>query len=392
MIYGVSDILHNSVGLSSNPENLRKEEFWALEDISFEVKKGETLGIIGPNGSGKTTLLKMLNGIFWPDKGKISIRGRVGALIEVGAGFHPLLTGRENIYLNGAILGMNKQEIDKKFEAIVNFAGISDFLDSPVKFYSSGMFVRLGFAVAVHCEPDILLIDEILAVGDMKFQRKCYEKMIEFKKRRGSIVLISHNMHIIETNCDTVNFLDRGRIVKKGDVNSVLTAYYEKNSENYLALQNDQRKLGSGEIIIKNVYVVDDNGAPKDVFLPNDKLKILIEYEIKQNVATCNFGISFWKNNNIKIATLNTAFEGGATELGRRIGKVECNIEVLPFLPACYAIRAGIYDKDNKMPYSLWGWQKLETSILILPSPKGNLLLKEALGLVYLEGKWQTVD
>ena len=158
MLYGVEDIIRNSLCLSSNSHLLRKDEFWAVDDVSFEVKRGETLGIIGPNGAGKTTILKLLNGIFWPDKGKITIKGKVGALISVGAGFHPMLTGRENIYLNSAILGMSRDEVNKKFDDIVEFSEIGDFLDTPVKFYSSGMFVRLGFAVAIHCKLDILLV------------------------------------------------------------------------------------------------------------------------------------------------------------------------------------------------------------------------------------------
>jgi len=193
MLYGIKDIARNTLGQSSHSHRLRKQEFWAVDDVSFEVKKGETLGIIGPNGAGKTTLLKMLNGIFWPDKGKITIKGRVGALIAVGAGFHPMLSGRENIYINGAILGMTKKDVDAKFDDIVEFADIGDFLDTPVKFYSSGMFVRLGFAVAIHCEPDILLVDEVLAVGDRNFQIKCFRKMHELKKKEDvSIVLVSH--------------------------------------------------------------------------------------------------------------------------------------------------------------------------------------------------------
>ena len=165
MRYGIEDIGRNLLGLRSRSERLRPGEFWALEDVSFEVRRGEAVGIIGPNGSGKTTLLKLLNGIFWPDRGKITVRGRVSVLIELGAGFHSSLTGRENIYINAAILGMTKQETDDRFDAIVDFADIGDFIDTPVKYYSSGMFVRLGFAVAVHCDPDLLLIDEVLAVG-----------------------------------------------------------------------------------------------------------------------------------------------------------------------------------------------------------------------------------
>ena len=197
MIYGVKDIGRNMFGLSSHSEKLRKNEFWAVDDVTFEIKKGETLGIIGANGSGKTTLLKMLNGIFWPDKGKIFVNGRVGALIQVGAGFHPMLTGRENVYINAAILGMSKKEVDEKFDDIVEFADIGNFLDTPVKFYSSGMFVRLGFAIAVHCEPNILLVDEVLAVGDEGFQNKCFNKIGELKKKETTTILVSHNMHII---------------------------------------------------------------------------------------------------------------------------------------------------------------------------------------------------
>ena len=182
MGYGLTDMSKNFFGFGSNSSVLRKDEFWAVRDVSVSVKKGETLGLIGPNGSGKTTLLKMLNGIFWPDAGKITMNGRVGALIAVGSGFHPLLTGRENIFVNGAILGMSKKEIESRYDAIVDFAGIGDFLDTPVKYYSSGMFVRLGFAVAIHCEPEILLVDEVLAVGDANFQSKCIKKMKELRE------------------------------------------------------------------------------------------------------------------------------------------------------------------------------------------------------------------
>ena len=210
MYYGIVDILKNSVGLQSKSGLLRTQEFWAVENVSFEVKKGEAIGIIGPNGAGKTTLLKMLNGIFWPDKGKITMCGKVGGLIEVGAGFHPLLTGRENIYVNAAILGLSKKQTKDRFDSIVEFADIGDFLDTPVKNYSSGMFVRLGFSVAVHCEPDILLIDEILAVGDEGFQQKCFNKMGELRKNGTTMLLVSHNMHAISTFAQKLVCFNKG--------------------------------------------------------------------------------------------------------------------------------------------------------------------------------------
>lgn len=235
MIYGAMDIGRNLIGLGSRSDRLRKDEFWALDDISFEVKRGETIGIIGPNGSGKTTLLKLLNGIFWPDKGRITIRGKVGALIEVGAGFHPMLTGRENIYVNAAILGMTKKEVDKKFDEIVEFADIGDFIDTPVKYYSSGMFVRLGFAVAVHCEPDILLVDEVLAVGDILFQVKCFRKIKELKENGKTIILVTHDMNNIQKHTEMVFIINQGSLFS---IDKPLSAINK-----YLALMSEEIKI-----------------------------------------------------------------------------------------------------------------------------------------------------
>lgn len=225
MLYGMCDIARNTVGLGSHSEMLRKGEFWAVRDVSFEVRRGETVGLVGPNGAGKTTLLKMLNGIFWPDKGRLSLMGRVGALIAVGAGFHPLFTGKENIFINGAILGMSRQEVEEKFDAIVEFADIGDFLDVPVKYYSSGMFVRLGFSVAIHCEPDILLVDEVLAVGDIEFQNKCLQKISEIRDDGCSIVLVSHNINTLQLMCDNCILLFDGKISKYGKTRKVLDDY-----------------------------------------------------------------------------------------------------------------------------------------------------------------------
>lgn len=258
MVYGVNDIARNMFGLRSNSSKLRKGEFWALHDIAFEIKKGQTLGIIGPNGSGKSTLLKLLNGIFMPDTGSIEITGKTGALIEVGAGFHPMLSGRENIYVNGSILGISKKEIDAKFQQIVDFADIGEFIDAPVKHYSSGMLVRLGFSVAVHADPDILIVDEVLAVGDINFQLKCFRKIAEFKEQKKTIIIVTHDMTAIQRHTERVLLLNKGviicddtpqRIVSKylSLVTNDITGDAEKDSMQ-IDLQDDPEEKQNGSV------------------------------------------------------------------------------------------------------------------------------------------------
>lgn len=212
MLYGIQDISKSMFGLTTKTDILRDKEFWAVDDISFELKRGECLGLIGPNGSGKSTLLKILNGIIEPDKGRIQIHGKVGALIEVGAGFHPMLTGRENIYINGSILGFSKKELDEKFDAIVDFAELEDFIDTPVKHYSSGMYVRLGFAIAAQMEPDVLLIDEVLAVGDMGFRHKCYNVINELTQK-CAVILVSHSMPNLARISTDIMVINKGKFI-----------------------------------------------------------------------------------------------------------------------------------------------------------------------------------
>ena len=207
------------------------ETFWALKDINLEIKKGETIGIIGPNGSGKSTLLKLIAGVTKPTKGKINVKGRIAPLIELGAGFHPELTGRENIYLNGVILGLKRKEIDEKLEEIVNFAELWEFIDQPIKHYSSGMYLRLAFSVAVHTNPEILLIDEILAVGDSAFQKKCFKKMEEFKEKGVTIVLVSHNLKQIKSFSKRVVYLSDGKIIIDGQAVKVSDKYLSGDTQ-----------------------------------------------------------------------------------------------------------------------------------------------------------------
>ena len=225
MRYGVRDVARDVFGLPQSANGLRHDEFWALNDLSFDVRRGECLGLIGPNGAGKSTLLKLLDGITLPDKGKIKIAGRIGALLELGAGFHPMLTGRENIHLSGAILGLSKDEIAKKFDAIVDFAGLEEFIDSPVKHYSSGMFVRLGFAIAAHADPDVLLIDEALAVGDVLFQARCFAKLREFKEKGTTIIFVTHSLDLITSHCSRALLITKGTKVGDGTPKDVIDQY-----------------------------------------------------------------------------------------------------------------------------------------------------------------------
>jgi len=256
--YGVEDITSEMMGLSRRNE-VRKDEFWAVQDINFELQRGDCLGLIGHNGAGKSTLLKMLNGLIKPDKGRIEMHGRVGALIELGTGFNPILTGRENIYNNAAVLGFSKTEVNQKFDEIVEFSEIGEFIDSPVQNYSSGMKVRLGFAVAAQLEPDILIIDEVLAVGDMKFKLKCYNKIDEIAGRT-TVIFVSHSMPQISRLCDSILLMKNGQSSFYGtDISKGIDTYY-----NSVDLQLTHFSKNNNVKIIKCDIITEEflNGTP----------------------------------------------------------------------------------------------------------------------------------
>lgn len=230
--YGIKDVCLTFSSKGRHHSELRKDEFWAVSDISFELKRGECIGLIGHNGAGKSTLLKMLNGLITPDKGQVTMKGRVGALIELGAGFNPVLTGRENIYNNGAVLGFSKSEIDRKLETIIDFSELREFIDMPVQNYSSGMKVRLGFAVAAQMEPDILLIDEVLAVGDLGFKLKCF-KTIDDILPNTAIIFVSHSMPMVSRICNKIILMDKGESKMQGDnISTAIDLYYERFADN----------------------------------------------------------------------------------------------------------------------------------------------------------------
>lgn len=289
----LSRMLKSPLSVFRRPKD---ETFWALEGVCFEVREGEVLGLIGRNGAGKTTLLKILSRITKPTTGWAEIHGRVGTLLEVGTGFHSELTGRENTFLSGAILGMSKREIDRKFDEIVAFAEIDKFIDTPVKHYSSGMYVRLAFAVAAHLEPEILLVDEVLAVGDAAFQKKCLGKMSDVSRQGRTIVFVSHNMAALRKLCTRAIWLDDGQVVKTGDAGEVVDHYLQKNTESNLesAWADDLAAPGDGRVRLRSVRVIPqtDFGEPITVHTP-----LRIEFTYFNYVQDMMLNVSMILNN-----------------------------------------------------------------------------------------------
>jgi len=285
------------------------EEFWALKEVSFDVQEGEIVGIIGRNGAGKSTLLKILSRITKPTKGRVELNGRVGSLLEVGTGFHPELTGRENIYLSGSILGMSKREIDRKFDEIVAFAEVEQFLDTPVKRYSSGMYVRLAFAVAAHLEPEILIIDEVLAVGDEEFQRKCLGKMSEIGKDGRTVLFVSHNMHAVGKLTTRAVLVSGGRIQSQGESRDVIREYLECGG----SLQPIWRRLpgvrSEAGLVIDEIRCCNSEAAPKAHHNANEPLTIEIEFEVHRPVEA---QIAYRLNSNADGSTIFTSAQPDA--------------------------------------------------------------------------------
>ena len=328
----------------------QKEEFWALKDISFEIKQGDRIGIIGRNGAGKSTLLKILSRITEPTSGRISIKGRVASLLEVGTGFHPELTGRENIYLNGAILGMSKAEITRKFDEIVDFAEVEKFLDTPVKHYSSGMYVRLAFAVAAHLEPEILIVDEVLAVGDMQFQKKCLGKMENVSVKEGRTVLfVSHNMSAMSTLCNYGIVLKNGTIVYPKDMINKATDYYIKSVVNQLSSTDfiERRdRTGSGKLKFIGLTFFDSENHVLPGPICGQQIKIKLDYIANSslnNVASSMSFNSLYGENKI---VLRSDLVGVSYQNIPQKGSFECLIDRFPLSPGTYSINC--YAEDTR--------------------------------------------
>jgi ABC-type polysaccharide/polyol phosphate transport system ATPase subunit len=332
----------------------RYEEFWALRDLSFEVPTGQTFGVIGSNGSGKSTLLKCLAGILVPDRGQVTTHGRVSALLELGAGFHPELSGRENVFLNGAILGLKKDEITARFDDIVDFAGLADFIDTPVKNYSSGMFVRLGFAVAANVEPDVLLIDEVLSVGDEAFQRKSAERIERFRREGRTIVFVSHGLGQVEQLCEQVAWIDHGELKVVGPAADVISAY--RGDSHDAAPDPDEigSRWGSGEIQISSVDLLDSVGNPVTHPRTGDALNIVVHLNAHAPVQ-----------DTVLVARIDelgghTVWRSSSRRNGVSIGRIDGSADVtlgfpsLPLLEGTYELTLAITNQTEIQPYDHW--------------------------------------
>lgn len=370
------------------------EYVWALRDINFDVKQGEVLGIIGRNGAGKSTLLKILSRTTSPTTGIIKIKGRVASLLEVGTGFHPELTGRENIFLNGAILGMTKKEIKSKFDEIVNFSGIERYVDTPVKRYSTGMFVRLAFAVAAHLEPEILIVDEVLAVGDAEFQKKAIGKMKDVSGREGRTVLfVSHNMASIVNLCDRGILLVNGKIKIDSTIDDTIRQYQLSNQQNAIDLSDYQNRKGTGDCRINKINILTENNIESQVQKLGDKMaiEILIKNYTGNSLNNIRIIIGIYNLNEEGYLRFDTNTSNTNISLCSENTKIVCQLdEHLNIKPDLYSINIAIF-KDGKMLDYVTGGSKFSVENYDYYQT-GKTIQDPELSKVFYRHSWETFD
>jgi len=360
------------------------EEFWALRDVSFTVSQGETVGLIGPNGAGKSTALKLISRIIEPTSGRIEVSGRVGALLELGAGFHPDLTGRENIYLNGSILGLSRAQIRRKLDEIVAFAELERFIDVPVKHYSSGMYVRLGFSVAVHIAPEILLVDEVLAVGDAAFQRKCLDRINYLRREGVTILFVSHSAETVRAICSRALWLGDGRLVADGSAESVVTRYLDRSwaaEEGTLRAGHhpEDHRWGSGEVRIVGVRLLDGSGQERQQFQVGEPLTVEMRYWAEKRVERPVFGLAIHRSDGMHITGPNTQFAGHEIPWVEGEGAVQYAVSSLPLLEGTYYISVAVHNWEYSRMYD---YHDRLYPFRVLP------LEGERYGIVTLGGGW----
>jgi lipopolysaccharide transport system ATP-binding protein len=374
-----------------------REEFWALRDVSFAVAPGEALGVIGANGSGKSTLLKLATRLLAPTHGRVDVQGRVAALLELGAGFHPELTGRDNVYLNASILGIPRRRVDERFADIVEFAGLERFVDTPVKRYSSGMQARLGFAVAVHVDPDVLLLDEVLAVGDLQFQERCLERIQALHADGRTILLVSHDLTAVAQLCTRVLWLHDGQVRALDAPERVIDAYRhhllgdggqgigarEPAPGSQPPSPGTGRRWGSGEIELTAVELLDAAGHPSTRLLTGSPLVVRLRYHARRRVRRPVFGVAIYAGG-LQVSGPNTRVDGCPIEQAEGSGELRYRIEALPLLPGAYTLSAAVYDEQELHPFD----HHHQCYPFRVASPDGV----ERYGLLELAGSWEIVD
>jgi ABC-type polysaccharide/polyol phosphate transport system ATPase subunit len=343
VLYGVQDIGRRLIGRRVPHDHLRPGEFWALRDVSFRLHRGECLGLIGANGAGKSTLLKLLSGIVPPDLGRITVRGRVSALIELGAGFHPALTGRENIYVNASILGLSMREIDARLDQIIEFSGLGSFLDTPIKFYSSGMYARLGFAIAAQLDPDVLLVDEVLAVGDVTFQERCMRHMDRIRASDRAVVLVTHSLYRVESLCDSAIWLERGQVRSAGPAQQVVREYLDwcddQNQPNNVVGTEPASGSPTAEapLEIVSVETLNAEAEPTSQFAPGSAMTFRVYYRARRPIARPLFNLRFLHNGQ-SLFECSMLIDGYGPERIEGSGTMDCVIPMLPLTPKLYDI------------------------------------------------------
>ena len=358
-------------------------EFWALKDVSFEIPQGSTFGLIGENGSGKSTLLKCIARILRPDKGSVTTRGTVAALLELGSGFHPELSGRENVYLNGSILGMSKSGVQGKFDEIVDFAGIEEFIDQPVKNYSSGMYVRLGFSIAINVDPDILLVDEVLAVGDASFQDKCMEKFADFRHAGKTVVIVSHTMGSLRTLCDEAAWLKHGELVDVGAANDIVDTYVDEGHVERVDLGEGTSRWGSGEAQLTKVELLDASESPTTRAHTGDTITVRLYFVATQPIDKPVFGLALetvtgvyaWAHHSRDGQYVPDRIDGPGT--------IDLHIPALALQEGTYDLNASIVDYTTTHTFDF-----LRTCLrfdVISKTPH------ESGGIAVLGGRWQNL-
>lgn len=357
------------------------EDFWALRDVSLEIPAGSTYGLIGTNGSGKSTLLKCIAKILRPDEGSVAVRGKIAALLELGSGFHPELSGRENVFLNGSILGLSRRELEARFDEIVGFAGLEKFIDTPVKNYSSGMYVRLGFSVAINVDPEILLVDEVLAVGDAAFQRRCLEKFAEFRRAGKTVVIVSHDAGAMKNMCDQVAWLEQGRVDRVGSPVEVLDVYEDESHEDRVETADSSTRWGSGEAVIERMQLLGPDGAPRQRFRTGEAVTVRMDYRFDQPVERPVFGYAVESVDGVYLWAQHSRHGGYVPERLEGRGSIDLALPDLALQPGTFDLTASIVDYQLAHQYDFWKH--------CLRFDVDHAGARESGGYVALRGAWQ---